>query len=79
MNLIEDYFLEDIFEGILRGLFRFIVYIFHDVVIEIFIKGTGYLIVRCYKRKSNIDPDGIEVAAWGIFFWISIITITIMI
>jgi hypothetical protein len=49
------------------GLFRVIGRIFSEIILEILIRGVGYLI--CKPFSSNIDSDGILVAVVGLIFW----------
>ena len=52
---------------LLKFVFRIIV----EIVFEILIKGTGYAIVRIFKRRVN--PDGPLVVFAGLLFWAGII------
>lgn len=57
--------MDDIFEAILRGLF--------EIVIEVLIKGPGYLILRLMGSRSGADPDGCLVFVVGCLFWMMLI------
>ncbi|MCG8672094.1 MAG: hypothetical protein MI867_22000 [Pseudomonadales bacterium] len=61
--------MEEIVEFIFKGLFRFIVYVLKEIAFELAIKGPGYIIVRSYRNKKDVDPDGWEVTLWGLAFW----------
>ncbi len=61
--------LDDLAEGFLRGLFRFLVNIFVEVVIEILIKGPGYFIVKSCSHRAP-DSDSLRVVLVGVLFWI---------
>lgn len=60
----------DIAGELFSGLLRFIGSIIVDVILEMAIRGPGYLISRRFKK--NIDPDGGWVVVVGILFWIII-------
>lgn len=53
---------------ILGGLVRFVGGLVAEVVLEIAIRGPGYLIGRLFKK--DIDPDGGWVVLIGIAFWV---------
>ena len=53
----------EILEGLIKIVFRF----FIEFVVEILIKGLGYLICRPFNK--NIDPDGLTVAIVGLLVW----------
>lgn len=46
---------------------RFVGRVFVEIVIEILIKGCGYLICRPFNK--NIDPDGWVVTVVGLGIW----------
>lgn len=54
--------MEDLVEAILRGIF--------EIVIEVLIKGPGYLILKLFGSRSQTDPDGCLVFAVGCLFWL---------
>ena len=60
----------DVFAGFIAIIGRFLLHIIVDIVLEIFVKGTGYLIVRPFNR--TVDPDGMLVAFVGIVFWLTV-------
>ena len=49
---------------------RGIVQIFVEIVVEILVKGPGYLLVKLFK--ANAGPDGLIVFLVGILFWMVI-------
>jgi len=51
---------------LLGGVFKFIGRLFIEVVIELIIKGSGYLICRMFSK--NVDPDGVLVILVGLIF-----------
>jgi len=55
---------------LLGGLLRLVGRFFLEVVIEILIKGTGFLICKPFNKR--IAPDGIIVVFFGFMFWILI-------
>jgi hypothetical protein len=56
---------------VLGGAIKFIVNVVAEVVIELLVKGIGYLI--CKPFKKNIDPDGGMVIFVGLAFWLFVI------
>ena len=58
----------DIAGELLGGALRVIGNILLEVVLEIFIRGPGYLICRSFKK--NIDPESGWVVLAGLAFWI---------
>lgn len=54
----------------LGGLVRIVGQFFAEIVFEVLIKGTGYLIVRPFI--PTVDPDGALVVTIGIAFWVSL-------
>ncbi|GLQ30914.1 hypothetical protein [Litoribrevibacter albus] len=57
----------EIVGDIFSGVFRFIIRIFADVILEILIKGFGYLIYRPFNK--HVDPDGLKVTLVGMVAW----------
>lgn len=53
---------------VVSGLARLIAHIFLDVVLEILIKGPGYVICRPFSR--SVDVDGVMVFIAGLLFWL---------
>ena len=60
----------DIAGELLGGVLRAIGSIFVEVILEIAIRGPGYLISRMFR--NDIDPDGGWVVVVGLVFWIVI-------
>lgn len=60
--------LGDIAGELAGGILRSIGSIIAEIVLEIAIRGQGYLICRQFNR--NTDPDGGWVVAVGIIFWV---------
>lgn len=54
----------EILEAILRALF--------ETLFEVALKGPGYLLVRWFRPKSAINPDGCLVLIVGMAFWLFI-------
>jgi hypothetical protein len=71
--------MDDLLEPLFRGIIRFFIYIFVDLIFEIGVKGVGFLIVRTYRKRPDIDPDGFEVALLGLLFWIVVITLFVIV
>ena len=58
--------MQDIFEVIARVLV--------EIVVELLLKGPGYLIVKSFRSETDADPDGCLVFVVGILFWCVVIT-----
>ncbi len=58
----------DIAGELLGGALRAVGSVIVEVVLEIAIRGPGYLI--CRQFKSDIDPDGGWVVVVGVMFWV---------
>jgi hypothetical protein len=52
---------------IAAGLLRLFAWFFVEVVLEVLVKGAGYLICRLFNKQVN--PDGFPVIFTGLFFW----------
>ena len=55
---------------IVGGLFRFLAQFFVEIVLEILIKGPGYIICRQFSK--NVNPDRLTVVFVGFMFWVVI-------
>jgi len=65
--------LGDIAVGFLEIVVRFIGQFFLEVILEIFIKGPGYLIVKLLSfSKKKTDPDSFLAIIAGLLFWVII-------
>lgn len=64
--------LGDIAGSIIEVLGKFIGRIFLELILELAIKGPGYIIVTTISgsKYESVDPDGWLVALAGIGFWI---------
>jgi hypothetical protein len=59
--------------AIAEGIFQLIIEFFIHIIFEIFIKGTGYIILRYVFQighRKKLDPDGALVIIAGIIFWL---------
>ena len=65
--------LGDIAVQVLGGVFRFIAEVFLNIVLEVLVKGPGYLICRVFWKAEDIDPDQFKVLVAGLLFWVAII------
>ncbi len=52
---------------IVGGLFRFVAHIVFEVLVEILIRGPGYVI--CGMISRSVDPGGVMVILVGLLFW----------
>lgn len=61
-----------IVEGLFEFIFRIIKQILVELVLEILIKGPGYLFAKLFtfKRTKEIDPDSFRVVFLGLLFWV---------
>ena len=64
--------LGDIAAGVFEVLGKFVGQIFIEIILELLIKGPGYLILKILKRShaGEVDPDSGIVIITGITFWI---------
>jgi hypothetical protein len=56
--------------SILGALFRFLGWVLFEIIIEILIKGLGYLICRPFKK---VEVDSAASAVVGLIAWVLII------
>ncbi len=62
--------LGDIAAGLLGFIGRLLGQLVIELMLEIVIKGPGYLLARSWRRgTSPVDPDGWLVILLGILFW----------
>ena len=56
------------------GLFEVIIRVVGEILLEIIVKGPGYVIVRLFNppKSGEVDPDGALAIAVGIAFWVLI-------
>ena len=55
-----------------EGIFQLIVDFVSDIIFEILVKGSGYIILRYIfqmGRRKELDPDSAGVIITGIIFW----------
>lgn len=66
--------LGDIAVGFFEIVGRFIGQLFIEIILEVLIKGPGYIIVRMFTSpsKKDIDTDGVLVLFSGVIFWVII-------
>ncbi len=53
--------------GLLAGVFRFLASLFTDLVIEVAIQGTGYLLLRLLRPRS--EPSEAAATLAGLCVW----------
>ena len=62
--------LDELGAGVLKTMGRMLVYIFGELILELLVKGPGYIIVKRFSaQKDDIDPDGVLVLFAGCLFW----------
>lgn len=65
--------MEEIFEGFFRLVWSFLKSILFDLIIDIGVRGPGFLIVKFlwpFNWNRKIDMDSISVTLVGILFWV---------
>ena len=58
--------------AILGGALRLVAGIVGNVVLELLIKGPGYLILRLGRQRDRDDPGDAASAIAGLLFWIAV-------
>ncbi len=53
-------------------VFGFLARAIAELVIEILIRGPGWMIVRLFREPEAIDADGLLVLVVGILFWVAV-------
>lgn len=68
---------EELASGLFSVIARFFGYVLIDIMLEILVKGTGYLIIKAlpFSNQKEINPDGFQVVIAGFAFWASIIAL----
>lgn len=67
--------IDELGSGFLAAVFRFLGWIFVDVIIEILIKGLGYLICRPFKK---VDIDSFIAVIVGLLAWAALIALVVL-
>ena len=62
--------LGDIAGEALGGIFRVVGRILFEVFFEFIIQGTGYLLVRIFKKEA--EPDDTVCTVVGLLFWLAV-------
>lgn len=68
--------IDEIGIGFFGAIFRFLGWVFFEVIVEILIKGLGYLICRPFKK---VDIDSAASAVVGLIAWVAIIILIILV
>lgn len=68
--------IDEIGVGIFGAIFRFLGWILFEVIIEVLIRGLGYLVCRPFKKVSVDSTASVVV---GLIAWVSIIVSIILI
>ena len=68
---------EELASGLFSVIGRFFGYLLIDIVLEILVKGVGYLIIKAlpFSKKKEIDPEGFQVVIAGLVLWASVIAL----
>ncbi|MDH5179556.1 MAG: hypothetical protein OEZ39_11920 [Gammaproteobacteria bacterium] len=67
--------LDDIGEGLVKAIFRFIWFVLIDIGLDILIKGPGYLLLMYRYRNSDEEPGEVSCILIGIVFWLIVATL----
>lgn len=59
--------------GVFRVAFHFVV----EVILELAVRGVGYLI--CKPFSKTVNPDGFVVVVVGLLFWLVVIVLAFLI
>lgn len=68
--------IDEVGASVFSAIFRFIGWLFFEVIIEILIKGLGYLLCRPFKR---VDIDSSTAVIVGVVAWVLILTLAVWI
>ena len=60
----------DVLGEVLGGLLRLVGSFLLDIVLEVLVKGPGYLLARSFKPRVN--PDGALSMCVGLIFWVAV-------
>lgn len=60
--------LGDIAVEIVGRVIQFIVQVFIEIVVELLLKGPGYMICRLFSKR--VEPDGLIVLIVGLAAWL---------
>lgn len=65
---------EELASGLFSFLGRIFGYVLIDIVLEILVRGVGYLIIKAlpFSKGKEIDPDSSWVLLVGFTFWVLI-------
>lgn len=58
--------------GLFKFIGRFIVHIFIELILELLIKGPGYLIIKLFSKNNGEEPTENKLIIVGLIFWCSI-------
>ena len=61
--------MEEVVEGAFRFIARAIGHIFIEIILELLIKGPGYLIAKLISKNRQMEPTENKSIILGILFW----------
>lgn len=61
--------MEEVVAGIFKFIGRVIVQIFIELILELLIKGPGYLIMKFFSNINKNEPTENKLIIVGILFW----------
>lgn len=64
--------MEDVAAGIFKFIGRAIAQIFIELILELLIKGPGYLIIKLFSKNKEKEPTENKLIIVGLLFWCSI-------
>ena len=64
--------IDELAGGFLRILARLIGYFIIEIILELLIRGPGYILLKFISgnTRKQVEPDGIPVLLVGILFWV---------
>ena len=61
--------MEEVIVGIFKFIGRAIVHIFIELILELLIKGPGYLIIKIFSNINEKEPTENKIIIIGLLFW----------
>lgn len=71
--------MEEIAEGVVKYVARFILHVLIEVVLELLIKGPGYLIAKTISKSTRAELSENEVIIFGVLFWCLVGVVTFLV
>lgn len=61
--------MEEVVAGIFKFIGRAIGQIFMELILELLIKGPGYLIIKLFSKNKQKEPTENKLIVVGLLFW----------